>query len=144
MEPGAYQYICMDFADLMLEREEDEQSVGYIYRKCATLAKKTNTQVILISQLSRAYVGGLPRVHHIRWSGLAEAMAALILLLYNPNQIFANQGKDNRLPDIPGMGYIIQGKSRFGYKMEGGVGAVQVEWDGKQAWGHQSMGWYPL
>ncbi len=135
--------IGIDFADLMSIEEDSEQAVGMVYRKCATLAKKTKVPVILLSQLNRQYVSGIPRIHNIRWSGLAEAMAAMIVLLYNPNQIWADQGKDNRLPPTPDHGYLIFGKSRFGFK-EGGVGAAQIEWKGDHGWGDEPRGWFAL
>lgn len=135
--------IALDFADLMATEEDTEQAVGMIYRKCATMAKRTGVPVILLSQLNRNYVSGIPRIHNIRWSGLAEAMAALIMLLYNPNQIWADQGQDKRLPVLDNTGYIIYGKSRFGYK-EGGVGAAQVPWVGENGWGEETNGWYSL
>ncbi|MBT9138913.1 MAG: hypothetical protein DDT31_01492 [Syntrophomonadaceae bacterium] len=70
-------------------------------------------------------------------------MASLIILVYNPNQIFATQGRDDRLPAYPDRGYLIVGKSRFGYR-EGGPGAIQTDFNGKLAWGEESYGWTPL
>ena len=137
--------VFIDFSDLLIEKEEDEQSMAYVYRKCANLAKKNTAgaPVFLLSQLNRNYTGGVPKINHLRYSGLAEALGALIILIYNPNQIFATQGSDDRLPAIPGKGYLIIGKSRFGYK-EGGVGAIQVDFDGKASWGQVSWGWFNL
>lgn len=135
--------IGIDFADLLLESADEEASVAHVYRTCAKLAKKTGVPVILLSQLNREYVGGIPRIHNIRYSGLAEAMGGLILLLYNPGQTWSKLGIDDRLPLMEGKGYIIAGKSRFGNK-EGGLGAIAVKWDGVSAWGEESLGWYPL
>lgn len=137
--------VFIDFSDLLIEREEDEQSMAYVYRRCAMLAKRNTVgaPVILLSQLNRQYTGGIPRINNLRYSGLAEALGALIFLIYNPNQIFATQGSDDRLPAIPGRGYIIVGKSRFGYR-EGSPGAIQVDFDGKTSWGRASYGWFNL
>ncbi|MBE0573337.1 AAA family ATPase [Candidatus Dojkabacteria bacterium] len=137
--------VFIDFSDLLIEREEDEQSMAYVYRRCAMLAKRNTVgaPVILLSQLNRQYTGGIPRINNLRYSGLAEALGALIFLIYNPNQIFATQGSDDRLPAIPGRGYIIVGKSRFGYR-EGSPGAIQVDFDGKTSWGRNSYGWFSL
>lgn len=140
-----FNFIGLDFADLMLRGDVDEPKVGHIYVTCAILAKTAKTPVVLLSQLNREYVGGMPRVHHIRWSGLAEAVGALIMLLYNPKATWTDYGKGNeKLPIIEGKGYIICGKSRFGFGDEEGLGAIQVEWLGKEAWGKESFGWYPL
>ncbi len=137
--------VGIDFADLMIEGVEDEQSVAIVYRVCARLAKRNGSSapVVLLSQLNRNYTGGIPRINHLRYSSLAEAMASLIILVYNPNQIFATQGRDDRLPAYPDRGYLIVGKSRFGYR-EGGPGAIQTDFNGKLAWGEESYGWTPL
>ena len=141
-----YGMIGIDFADLMLTEKEEEGNVAQLYRSMARLAKKSGVPVILLSQLNRQYAehGGIPRIQNIRWSGLAEAMAALILLIYNPNQIFgAPPAKNQSLIAHPGRGYVVVGKSRFGYK-QGGVGAIDLEWDGKLSWGNKAVGWMPL
>lgn len=137
--------IFIDFSDLLIEKEEDEQSMAYVYRKMANLAKNNSSgsPVFLLSQLNRNYVGGIPKINHLRYSSLAEAMAAMIVLIYNPNQIFATQGTDTRLPAYPGRGYLIVGKSRFGYR-EGSPGAILVDFDGKTSWGRESYGWHAL
>lgn len=136
-------FIGVDFADLLLEEAEDEASVAHVYRTMAKLAKSTKVPVILLSQLNREYVGGIPRIHNLRYSGLAEAMGALILMLYNPGQTWSKTGTDDRLPIHKDKGYIIVGKSRFGYR-EGGLGAIEVDWDGLTSFGETSHGWYPL
>ena len=141
-----YGMIGIDFADLMLTEKEEEGNVAQMYRAMARLAKRSGTPVVLLSQLNRQYAeqGGIPRINNIRWSGLAEAMAALILLIYNPNQIFGTPpSKNQSLVAHPGRAYIIIGKSRFGFK-QGGVGAIDLEWDGKLSWGQTAVGWMPL
>lgn len=140
--------IFIDFSDLLIDREQDEQSMAHVYRRCATLAKKnlSGAPVFLLSQLNRSVytgTGGVPKINQLRWSGLAEAMGALILLIYNPNQIFATQTSDEKLLAIPGRGYIIVGKSRFGFR-EGSPGAIQVDFDGKTSWGRSSYGYFNL
>jgi replicative DNA helicase len=113
--PGLYA-VFIDFADLLVVLESTENS-SMIYVRLAKLAKDLNIKIFLISQLSRNYVGGVPHATDIRWSGLAEASASLILLIYNPDQLFADQGRDsdkNKLRYVDGMAYLIEGKSRHG------------------------------
>ena len=137
--------VFIDFSDMLVEEKEDEQSMAYVYRRCASLAKEnvSGAPVFLLAQLNRNYTGGVPKINHLRYSGMAEAVASLIFLIYNPNQIYATTVKDNTLPAIPGSGYIINGKSRFGYR-EGGPGAIRVKFDGKMAWGEDRLGWIGL
>lgn len=59
--------IVVDFADLMIEGDTDESAMGHIYRVLAKLAKRLNVPVILLSQLSRSYNGGIPKPRHLRW-----------------------------------------------------------------------------
>ena len=105
--------VGIDFADLMIDDEQSEQVMGHIYKTLAVLAKRLKMPVILLSQLSRRYEGGLPRMSHYRYSGLAEAMASLGLLLWNPQNLFVDMGqgkKGNPLEFIEGAAYIICGK----------------------------------
>lgn len=136
-------FIGVDFADLLVSGDEDDAKVGKVYRTLAKLAKVTGVPVILLSQLNREYVGGIPRITNLRYSGLAEAMGALIIMLYNPGQTWTKMGTDERLPVHEGRGYIIFGKSRFGFR-EGNVGAVEVEWDGLHSWGETEFGYRSL
>lgn len=140
--------IFIDFSDLLIEKDQDEQSMAYVYRRCATLAKKnlSGAPVFLLSQLNRSVytgTGGIPKINQLRWSGLAEAMGALIILIYNPNQTFSTQTRDESLPTIPGRAYLLAAKSRFGFK-EGSPGAIQVDFDGKTSWGRSSYGYFNL
>lgn len=138
--------IGIDFADMTVVGEKNSAAMEMVYVKCALLAKATGVPVILLAQLNDKYVGGLPRVNHIRWSRMADAVARLILLIYNPGRIWVDQGEDrkeNPLPNTPGRGYLIVGKSSFGTAHEG-VGAISVDWDGRTAWGDKAHGWYEL
>jgi hypothetical protein len=138
--------IGIDFADLLVDDEQSEQVMGHIYKVLSVLAKRLRVPVIMLCQLSRRYEGGLPRMSHFRYSGLAEAMASLGLLLWNPDNLYVDMGqgkKGNPLEYVEGAAYIIVGKSRFGFK-EGTVGAFSVPWDGKLGWGDKSYGWVPL
>lgn len=137
--------IAVDFADLLIEGEASESVMGNIYKTLALLAKKTGVPVVLISQLNRnTYSGGTPKVNHLRYSGMAEAMSALILLIYNPNNILVdNGGGKSELETIEGRGYLIEGKSRFGFK-QGGPGAIMIEWDGAGGWGEKGLGWFKI
>jgi hypothetical protein len=137
------QFIGIDFADLLVSGDEDDAKVGKVYRVCAKLAKVTKVPVLLLSQLNREYVGGIPRITNLRYSGLAEAMGALIFLLYNPGTTWTKMGTDDRLPVHPGRAYLIAGKCRYGFR-EGTVGAIEVGWDGLNAWSDQSFGWRDL
>lgn len=136
--------IAIDFADLLVEGEQSESVMGVIYKTLAMLAKKTGVPVLLISQLNRAtYLGGTPKVNHLRYSGMAEAMSALILLIYNPHNILADFGGKSELQAVDGTGYLIVGKSRYGFK-KGGPGGIQIGWDGEGGWGDEPLGWFNL
>lgn len=142
--------IFIDFADLLIptEVEESVTMAGKIYRLLALAAKKTGVPIILLSQLNSNYIGGVPQVNHIRWSRLAEAVASLILLIYNPSQIFVDQGQNKKAPvlePIPGYGYHIVGKARYGFKMSG-IGAIRIPWRGETGWGmlSSSCDWFPI
>lgn len=127
--------IIIDFADMLVEGEQSEAIMGVIYRALAMLAKTTGVPVILICQLNRnQYQGGIPKINHIRYSGMAEMMSALILLLYNPSSTVADVQANAILPYYEDKGYMIVAKSRFGFLM-GKPGAVQIDFKGETGWG---------
>jgi len=131
--------IGVDFADMIIPDKWSKEGVSQIdnvYRTLAALAKQIDTPIIVLSQLNAQYIGGRPRVSHLRGSRLIEALAAMVILLYNPSQIDIEQ-KDKLLDNLPhDMGCFILGKSRYGFK-HGSTGAVPVEWDGEKGWGEK-------
>lgn len=138
--------VAVDFADLMIHNETSESEMANIYRTLAKLAKRLEIPVILLSQLSRAYSGGLPRPYHVRWTGMAEAMAWMILMLYNPNTDFhLPDAEDTSLPIVQDRAYILVWKIRGGIRNhENQPGAIQLDWDGKYAWADEATGWFKL
>jgi hypothetical protein len=127
--------IIIDFADMLAEGEQSESVMGVIYRSLAVLAKTTGVPVILVCQFSRKQdATGIPKITWIRYSAMAEMMSALILLLYNPSVTVADVAASAILPFFADKGYIIVGKSRFGFK-KGKPGAVQVDFFGETGWG---------
>ena len=139
--------IGIDFADLLVQGEQNESIMGEIYRSMSQLAKKTGVPVVLLSQLNRTTYesvgGGIPRINHLRYSGLAEAMAALIILIFNPRSIAIGVSDKSPLVPVQGRAYLIQGKSRYGF-IHGEPGALQVDWDGETGWGDTPYGWFKL
>jgi hypothetical protein len=136
--------IAIDFADQLVEGEQSEAIMGVIYRTLSMLAKKTGVPVLLLSQLNReAQNGEMPRINQLRYSGLAEAMAALIVLIYNPKNTAVNVNMKSVLPISVGKGYLIVGKSRYGY-VHDSPGAVMVDWNGVDGWGNRGLGWWNI
>jgi hypothetical protein len=140
-------FVGIDFAELMLvgDGSSSESIMAQVYLTLARAAKITGTPFVLLSQLSRNYAGGMPEITHLRYTGMAEALSSLILLLYNPSAIFVTQSSGGALPRIKGKGYIIMGKSRYGHKYPGhGRFAIQCDWDGKAGWGNDAGIMKPL
>ena len=137
--------VGIDFADrVRSEGREGVARIDEIYNTCADLAREIDTPVVVLSQLNEGYVGGRPRVNHLRGSRLIEALGALVLLLYNSSAIDVDQGEDPILRWYPDTAYIIAGKSRYGFHEGGGVGAIQVDWTGKSGFGEHGECWVPL
>jgi hypothetical protein len=139
--------VFIDFADLMTPKggREDTANASYIYMTIANTAKLIDRPIVLLCQLSDKYIGGIPRVNHIRYSRLAEAMAYMIVLIYNPDGIFVDMGKDNKankLPYIEGSSYLIMGASRGGYKS--GIGAIRFGFTGERGWEDEGLSWHNL
>lgn len=132
-------FIGIDFAELMMVGGRDnntEAIMGRIYLDMSRMAKYLRIPIVLLSQLNRNYQGGLPQITHLRYSGMAEAVASLILLIYNRKAIFVRQDSGGALPDAKDKAWLIVGKSRYGHNTKySGRFAIQVGWTGKGGWG---------
>jgi len=133
-------FIGVDFAELMFggggKNSSSESIMAEVYRILATTAKMLNVPIVLLSQLNRDYQDSIPQITHLRYTGMAEALASLILLIYNPSAVFVAQDSKGALPRKPNTGYIIMGKSRYGHNYPGyGRFAIEVQWDGIAGWG---------
>lgn len=140
-------FVGIDFAELMLvgDGSSSESIMAQVYLTLARAAKITGIPFVLLSQLSRSYAGGMPEITHLRYTGMAEALSSLILLLYNPSAIFVSQSSGGALPRVAGKGYIIMGKSRYGHNYPGhGRFAIQCDWDGASGWGNDAGIMKPL
>lgn len=141
--------VIVDFADLIAEQEISETVMSHIYKTLAKGAKKLNSAVIVLSQFNRKYEGGVPRPHHIRYSGLSEALISLEMLLWNPGRdYFNNKNKDDNcgLRIIDGEGYWCCWLARFGTKHDDEFpGAIAMPFSGKAGWDFSEQGdWYLL
>lgn len=134
-------FIGVDFAELLLEgdSQQSEQTMAYIYRSLAWVAKRLNIPVLLLSQLNRSNDSDVPNLNRLRYTGMAEALAALVLFLYNPTAIY-DGGMNKIVKLLPDEAAIIAAKSRFGYK-KGAPGYIVVPWTGAGGWGDQSVRW---
>jgi len=136
--PDDLWFIGVDFAELMMVGSSDrtESVMAEVYQTLVRAAKQLDTPIVLLSQLNRQYEGGLPQINHLRYTGMAEALASLVLLIYNKGAIFVRQDSGGALSHHKGKAWIIVGKSRYGnVARQGGRFAIQIGWDGEKGWG---------
>ena len=128
--------ISVDFVNMIVPEKTHRgqvEQIDDIYRTLAALAKQIDVPVIAVSQLNAQYIGGRPRVNHLRGSRLIEALAAQVVLIYNPNQIDVNQD-DDEFYQGEDTGWLILGASRYGFSDKGPI-AVATKWRGEKGWG---------
>lgn len=140
--------LVVDFADLMIRGEVTEGKMAEIYRTLAIGSKQLECPVVLLSQLSRSYKGGIPRPENIRWTSMAEILAWMLLMLYRPADDFYAEDENSRdqLPVISDVGYIIAWKVRGGFRAhkDDAPGAIQLPFDGEKGWSIGSGKWFSL
>lgn len=139
--------VCIDFADLLIKGETSESTMAHIYRTFMLGAKQLGCPIVLLSQLNRGYSGGIPRPTDIRYTGLAEALAWMILMLYNPSNDFFGEEDNDILSIVNGTAYIICWKIRGGFRMhpDDSPGAIQIPFKGSRGWKTDSTGkWFSL
>lgn len=137
--------VGIDFADLMIKHETSESEMANIYLTLASLAKRLHCPVVLLSQLNRQYVGGLPRPTYLRYTSLAESVSWDIWMLYNPNTDFHTGTDEGVLPVRDEFGYLLSWKQRGGWSQAfPGPCALQLSWNGKESWGDTCEGTFLL
>lgn len=137
--------ICIDFADLVVRGESSESKFAELYRDLALAAKELGVPIILVSQLSRAYDGGIPRPYHIRYTGMAEALSWMILMTYNPSIDYFAEKDADKLPIDQDLGFVCVWKVRGGFRQHknDSPGALGVRFHGKEGWTDDGE-WYSL
>jgi replicative DNA helicase len=140
--------IEIDFADLMIRGETNESSMAHIYRTLMIGAKQLHVPIALYSQLSYAYEGGIPRPRHIRYTSMAQALAWMLLMLYNPSNDFyaEREGVEKDLPIKEDRAYTIAWKIRGGFRKhrDASPGAIQIPFRGDKGWSDKAGRWYSL
>src|SRR4030042_353061 len=145
--------VCIDFADLLIKGDTTESAMAHIYRTFMIGAKQLRCPVILLSQLNRTYSGGIPRPNEIRYTGLAESLGWMILMLYNTaTDWFAEEDTKNKkeeeiLAIREGYAYVLAWKCRGGFRLHpfDSPGAIQIQFNGKRGWRTDSEGkWFSL
>jgi len=138
--------VIIDFADLIIEGETSVSTVSDMYRILMMGAKKLRVPIVLLAQLS-GYRGGIPRPHHLRWTRLAEALAYMVLMVYNPSiDYFAEQDAD-KIPIVENRAYLIAWLCRGGFRQhrDDSPGAIQIPFIGNHGWKHTDKGeWFSL
>lgn len=134
--------VVVDFADLLISGTVDPSKMEEIYRVLAMLASDLSVPVILIAQLSRNYGGGLPRPFHARWTGMAEALTWMFIVLYVP-------WKDNH-SEKEKLFRVNQNKSYIGFWMcrsktnKELPGLIETNWTGEKGWSNNKGTWISL
>jgi len=140
--------MIIDFADLMIKGDTTESAMAHIYRTLAIGAKQLRIPIILLAQLNRQYQGGIPRVRHIRYTSMAEALAWMIIMLYNPsNDFYADEDEAmESLPIIDDRAYMVVWKVRGGFRKhrEECPGAIQIPFRGDKGWSDRAGKWFSL
>lgn len=140
--------VGIDFADLLVRGETSTSTMEHIYRTLMVGAKTLGVPIVLLSQLSN-YYGGCPTPNKFRWTRLAEALAWMVLMTYNPSTDWfgEEESKNCNLPVIKNTAYLLCWKVRGGFRkhMDDSPGAILVDFRGNMGWNPTKSGrWFML
>jgi hypothetical protein len=138
--------VLVDFADYMIRGEVSESAMGEIYTTLAIGAKQLRCPVVLLSQFSYGYKGGIPRPYNIRYTSLAQVLGWMILMLYNPSADFYEEKDATILSVVENAAYIIAWKVRGGFKKhpDDSPGAIMTGFKGSKGWYGEKSKWFSL
>jgi replicative DNA helicase len=138
--------VCIDFADLTIRGEANESTMSVLYKTLAAGAKELGCTIILLSQLTRR--SGIPKPSDLRWTGLAEALGWMIMMLYDPatDWTVEEDSKEDTLPVADGSAYILVWKVRGGFRkhVDDAPGAICIPFKGKFGWHNSKSRWFTL
>jgi replicative DNA helicase len=137
--------VVVDYTD-MIVTGRDEPSYTDMYTILAKTAKQLRIPLILIAQLSGSYNGGIPRPQNLRYTRLAEALAWMILMLWNPaKDSYEDDGSSASLPVYNNQAYCIAWKSRGGFPIhpDDYPGAILIPFKG-ESWHPRQSKWFSL
>lgn len=147
--------VLVDFADYLIAGEITESAMGHLYRTFAVGSKELHCPIVVLAQPNRSYKGGIPRPFHIRYSSMAEILAWMMIMLYNPNTDYFEDDKDEDRPLPCGwrhvngqeydLAYAIFWKVRGGFRKhpDDSPGAIQLLFKGNKGWSNKGK-WFPL
>jgi hypothetical protein len=138
--------VIIDFADYLVKGEISEPAMGEVYQTLASGSKLLHCPVILLSQFSYGYKGGIPRPYHIRYTSLAGILAWMILMLYNPANDYYDDKDATVLPVMDKTAYIIAWKVRGGFRKhpDDWPGAIATGFVGNKGWYSDKSKWFSL
>ena len=110
---GNYDIVVVDYIEYLIKGEGSESKYAEIYKNMNDISRDLKIPFMMLLQPNReAYKGGVPKMWHARWSGMAENVAAQFWTLYSP------KGEDETNGDfvfVDKSKYLICWKSRFGW-----------------------------
>lgn len=140
--------VGIDFADLLIQGDTTESAMAHIYRTFMLGAKSLNCPIMNFAQLNRTYRGGIPHPNQLRYTGLAEALGWMILMLYNPNvDFFSEEECEDKLPVDPRTAHLLAWKVRGGFRkhLEDCPGSIELPFMGRKGWSYRNDGrWHSL
>lgn len=127
--------IIVDFADQVV-KENSEPEYSKVYKTFSFGAKQLYVPIIVLVQLVKTSRGGIPKPIHIRYTGMAESFAWMILMLYDPSKDWETEGNKPVLPYRAGSAYILGYKIRGGFRkhLDDAPGAIHLGFSGKYGW----------
>jgi replicative DNA helicase len=138
--------VCIDFADMMIKGEATEAQMAVLYKTLAFGAKELGCTIVLLAQLSRR--NGIPKPSDLRYTGLAESLGWMIMMLYDPSKDWTvdENDKEDTLPVIDNSAYIICWKIRGGFRqhVDDSPGAICIPFKGKFGWHPRQSKWFTL
>jgi len=105
--------IVVDYVDYLVHGEPGEGKFAEIYIEQNNISRNLKIPFMMLLQPNRnSYTGGVPRMYHARYSGMAENISAQFWVVWKPNSEEDTNGDFVYVEDSM---YIIAWKQRFGW-----------------------------
>ena len=115
--------LIIDYAEMVQDKRTDSEElrVSGIYREAKNIANRLDTAVLILSQYNRGVGMRSDRIgtkSDLRYSGMAENVAGLIIHIYSPWQLDSDHPGSvqppSELPIVDNQAYLLVDKNRDG------------------------------
>lgn len=112
--------IIVDYVDYLVKKKTEEEYAN-AYQTSNDICRTLKIPFLMIAQPNRnQYQDPIPRMHHLRWSGMAENVAGGVIMLWKPKDATMTEDEYEELEKASGFTFVENSMYMVVWKWRGG------------------------